>query len=69
MGMTESAWKEISVKEEATSLLVKHILKKIDINPNKISDLYIAVYQNDLVTYQWYAKRRLPNSELVVTVY
>lgn len=68
-GMTKSAWKEISVKEEVTSQLVKHILKEISINPNEVSDLYIANYESDLTTYQGYITRRLPNGELVVTVY
>lgn len=68
-GMKENDWKEISIKEEVTSLLVKHILKNIDINPNKVSDLYIANYQSDLIMYKGYITRKLPNGELVVTVY
>lgn len=67
--MTSTAWKELNVREGVTSKLVKYVLEKIGINPNEVSDLYIATYQNDLVNLPGYVKRRLPNGELVVTVY
>lgn len=62
-------WKCINVPEESISKLLLPIFKVMGISPDNVSDLYISYGINCTSAEYKCIARKLPNGELVITIY